>query len=379
MDARMQNGKIFIAGILSLLLALNNCMAACISGESQIGLVLSGGGAKGAYEVGVWEALKETHVADDICAISGTSIGAINAALFASVPKPDVIKSVWLDEIGGILSVSANALEMFGTPEDRAKEAQLRTRHIEEDIIAEAKRRNMPTNALPESIISEIVDRCYSVSAKKLLLRHGGSRLCAAVCGFLDDGRADGFLATKGLQDVARKILPAKWEDAAPQTYATALRKLPGNEFRKDVFMLNNEDAEARIEMICASASVPVFFGTFSVKGEAYVDGGWEKKGGDNVPIGPILDNHPEIRTVIVVYLKDAQHINPAQRNRVRSAAEKMGVQIVEIIPSEDIGGGLGGWEGVFDASPENARRLIELGRKDAEQVLRKTGLGKCE
>ena len=82
----MQNGKIFIAGILSLLLALNNCMAACISGESQIGLVLSGGGAKGAYEVGVWEALKESHVADDICAISGTSIGAINAALRSSPP-----------------------------------------------------------------------------------------------------------------------------------------------------------------------------------------------------------------------------------------------------------------------------------------------------
>lgn len=80
-----------------------------------------------------------------------------------------------------------------------------------------------------------------------------------------------------------------------------------------------------------------------------------------------------------MVYLKDAQHINPAQRNRVRSAAEKMGVRLVEIIPSEDIGGGLGGWEGVFDASPETAQRLIELGRKDAEQVLRKTGLGKYE
>ncbi len=370
----MRNSKIIIAVIFSLLLALNNCMSACISSKSQIGLILSGGGAKGAYEVGVWEALKETHVADDICAISGTSIGAINAALFASVPNTDAIRSVWLDEIGGILSVSANALEMFGTPEERERESLLRTRHIEEDIIAEAKRRNIPTNALPESIISEIVDRCYSVSAKKLLLRHGGSRLCAAVCGFLDDGRADGFLATKGLQDVARKILPAKWEDAAPQTYATALRKLPGNEFRKDVFMLNNEDAEARIEMICASASVPVFFGTFSVKGEAYVDGGWEEKGGDNVPIAPILDNHPQVKTVIVVYLKDERHINPAQRDRVRSAAEKKGVRLMEIIPSEDIGGSFGGWEGMFDTSPETARRLIELGRKDALEALKCAG-----
>lgn len=377
MNALMQNGKIIIAVILSLLLVLNNCMAACISGGSQIGLVLSGGGAKGAYEVGVWEVLKETHVADDICAISGTSIGAINAALFASVPKPDVIKSVWLDEIGGILSVSANALEMFGTPEDRAKEAQLRMRHIEEDVIAEAKKRNIPTNALPETILSEIIDRCYSVSAKKLLLKHGGRRLCAAVCGFIDDGRSDGFLATKGLQDVARNTLPTKWEDVAPRVYATALRKLPGNEFYKEVFALNNVDAETRIEMICASASVPVFFGTFSIKGKAYVDGGWEEKGGDNVPIAPILDNHPQIKTIIVVYLNDERHIKPDQRDRVRGTAEKSGVRLVEIIPSEDIGGGLGGWGGLFDASPETARRLIELGRKDARKVLAEAGMAK--
>jgi hypothetical protein len=148
-----------------------------------------------------------------------------------------------------------------------------------------------------------------------------------------------------------------------------------GNEFCKEVFALNNVDAETRIEMICASASVPVFFGTFSVNGEAYVDGGWEDKGGDNVPIGPILDNHPEIKTIIVVYLKDENHIKPAQRDRVRGAAKKKCVRLVEIIPSEDIGGGLGGWGGLFDASPETARRLIELGRKDARKVLAEAGM----
>ena len=47
----------------------------------------------------------------------------------------------------------------------------------------------------------------------------------------------------------------------------------------------------------------------------------------------------------------------------------------MEIIPSEDIGGAFGGWEGVFDASPETARRLIELGRKDARKVLAEAGL----
>ena len=48
--------------------------------KKSYGLVLAGGGTKGAYEVGAWKALKELGV--DITAIVGTSIGAINGALF---------------------------------------------------------------------------------------------------------------------------------------------------------------------------------------------------------------------------------------------------------------------------------------------------------
>ncbi len=44
------------------------------------GLVLAGGGTKGAYEAGAWKALKELKI--EISAIVGTSIGAINGALF---------------------------------------------------------------------------------------------------------------------------------------------------------------------------------------------------------------------------------------------------------------------------------------------------------
>ncbi len=44
-------------------------------------LVLSGGGSRGAYEVGAWQAFNELGVR--FHAVYGTSIGAINAALFA--------------------------------------------------------------------------------------------------------------------------------------------------------------------------------------------------------------------------------------------------------------------------------------------------------
>lgn len=46
---------------------------------SNYGLVLSGGGAKGSYEIGVWKALKDIGV--PISAITGTSIGALNGAM----------------------------------------------------------------------------------------------------------------------------------------------------------------------------------------------------------------------------------------------------------------------------------------------------------
>ncbi|MDF2819943.1 MAG: putative patatin-like phospholipase [Clostridiales bacterium] len=45
-------------------------------------LILSGGGAKGAYQIGVWKALVECNLKDSITAVSGTSIGALNGALF---------------------------------------------------------------------------------------------------------------------------------------------------------------------------------------------------------------------------------------------------------------------------------------------------------
>lgn len=47
----------------------------------EYGLVLSGGGAKGAFEIGVWQALREINI--NMPCVVGTSVGALNAALIA--------------------------------------------------------------------------------------------------------------------------------------------------------------------------------------------------------------------------------------------------------------------------------------------------------
>ena len=45
----------------------------------EYGIVLDGGGARGAYQIGAWKALKEAGV--KINAVAGTSVGALNGAL----------------------------------------------------------------------------------------------------------------------------------------------------------------------------------------------------------------------------------------------------------------------------------------------------------
>lgn len=47
-----------------------------------IGLVLSGGGSKGAYQAGVYKAMEEKGLLPRIRAVAGTSIGSFNALLF---------------------------------------------------------------------------------------------------------------------------------------------------------------------------------------------------------------------------------------------------------------------------------------------------------
>ena len=47
--------------------------------DVEYSLVLEGGGAKGAYQIGAWKALKEAGV--KINAVAGTSVGALNGAL----------------------------------------------------------------------------------------------------------------------------------------------------------------------------------------------------------------------------------------------------------------------------------------------------------
>lgn len=58
------------------------------------GLVLAGGGAKGSYQVGVYDALMELGWRPEL--ITGTSVGCLNGALFA-LDKAELARDMWLN------------------------------------------------------------------------------------------------------------------------------------------------------------------------------------------------------------------------------------------------------------------------------------------
>ncbi|SHH89053.1 patatin-like phospholipase family protein [Sporanaerobacter acetigenes] len=58
----------------------------------EYGVVFSGGGAKGSYQIGVWKALQELGI--PIAAITGTSIGALNGAMLVQGDY-DLVQLAW--------------------------------------------------------------------------------------------------------------------------------------------------------------------------------------------------------------------------------------------------------------------------------------------
>ena len=68
------------------------------------GLALAGGGVRGAYQIGVYLALKKCHIKID--GFVGTSIGAFNAAMLAAGRDRELLKFWQNVDVGMILGLS---------------------------------------------------------------------------------------------------------------------------------------------------------------------------------------------------------------------------------------------------------------------------------
>lgn len=78
----------------------------------KLGIVLDGGGGRGAYQIGVWKYLKESKLYNSISAISGTSVGGLNSCLFA-LDEYNLAETIWTQKIQDkILSIDIDIKEI---------------------------------------------------------------------------------------------------------------------------------------------------------------------------------------------------------------------------------------------------------------------------
>lgn len=250
--------------------------------NSAIGLVLSGGGAKGAFQAGVWKAMGEFGLIDRVRAISGTSVGALNAAAFAAVRDPEEICRFW------------------------------RTRAEE---VATPNLRNLSLDSLRRA--------AENVLAGKAFPFHG-------------------LLDRSVLERLIRELMPAEWPADAPKVVATSLEcrgvlfgELDASSYRRKRFRIGEEpDAEKRLQELIASAAIPWGFDPVEIDGRRYVDGGWDEKGGENVPLTPILQDCPNVSTIVVVRCNSAE-IEPEPLK----AQGSEGKTLIEVRPSATLKG----------------------------------------
>ena len=212
----------------------------------KIGLVLAGGGGKGAYELGVWKALDELKLTKYITVFSGTSIGAFNSVLFAM--------------------------------DDMKKADELWEEVTMDKLVPISK--------------SELIKRGIG-------LYIGGKNLQLAKK-FLNYKLEHGAIANDGAIEVVEKYLDFNKIKENNKICYAACTKL--SDFSAKYFKINDFDEETGKKIVLASASLPLIYDCTEVLGEKYIDGGIA----DNIPIQPVYGENCNI-IIVVLLSKEVQ------------------------------------------------------------------------
>ncbi len=276
------------------------------------GLVLGGGGGRGSYEIGVWKALEEYRDVIDIKAVSGSSVGALNAALYACGDL-DKATQMWYD-----------------ITNDRI----LSNKDIDED------NRNKWFESIKEKLTT--IENPLIQSAIECI------GLDAVAKGMKIK---DGFFSREGLMDILENspVLTGV-SNSKMSCYATCLN-VEGKPTPERFQLAGMEPAEIE-RILLASSAIPVIFPMETIDQTKYYDGGFFL-GGDNVPIQPLYNEG--YRKFVVV------HLDERRTDRYDDA------EMIHIYPSVPLGGAI---DGMLDFSPEGVEKRIAQGYDDARAVL---------
>ncbi|MGL4742146.1 MAG: patatin-like phospholipase family protein [Sarcina sp.] len=211
----------------------------------KVGLVLSGGGGKGAYELGVWNALGELGLQQYVEVISGTSIGAFNAVLFAQ-NDPDKAVALW-DEVSMDKLIPLTKFQLLRKGLALAlgaKTMNFTKKHM--------KNRWDSVGSAPKDGVMDMINKYLDIEKMK-----STGRICYAACTEIPD-------------------------------------------FTPKYFKLNDYTTDEARSIVMASATLPVIYKSSEVEGKKYFDGGIA----DNTPIQPVYGEGCDL-IIVVLLSKD--------------------------------------------------------------------------
>jgi len=356
------------------------------------GLVLSGGGAKGAYEVGVWKALDDYGITEEIKVISGSSVGALNAALFASTDTKTA-EALWREEVGysSFLMPDTSSFADVAAFAVRNAKNNLGKKSLEEDPY----NLNDRLSEEDSDFVRYLLDGIYFIADTSAGFAKGTLNYIADY--ILSAEHSDGLFTRDALSELLGKYVTLESiNKSGKEIYASALPK-DGELILNAVFKFLGSDSvhyfklneqinsENIHSILMASSSFPLVYestllpadvienGQMVGQSYEYIDGGFESVGGRNTPVAPVVAN-AEIDTVIIVYLKSEEELDASLSEYLIDESELNGKKKIEIIPSRNLGDLI---EGTVNFEPENIEELIDLGYSDAASVLEFYGFKK--
>ncbi|MBQ0027510.1 MAG: patatin-like phospholipase family protein [Lachnospiraceae bacterium] len=285
----------------------------------KIGIVLAGGGGKGAYELGAWIAFQHIwqELDVEVEAYSGASVGALNAALF-SCSTAEEADSIWSKiSPSTIFNVEIiDLLKLVPTPIIIRQVVELLYGTAGKDVYSRSKGKEKANDKILEEI-------------RKIILK-------------------DGLFNRAGLIHIINQT-NIREEINTKNVYASCTNCDTGKvEYKK----LNSENY---IDVLLASSALPFVFGREMGK---YRDGGLL----DNVPIMPLTPGYVDgtkCNVFIVIHL-GTNDISSFEGKRFD------GCKLYHIFPNES----LHGLKGTLTFSQKGINKMKKQGIRETEYEL---------
>lgn len=273
-----------------------------------MGLALSGGGARGAFQVGVWERLREDARFQGPLVLSGTSAGAINAAMIAAGKSPDEMMDFWF----GL----ADALPVAPAPG-----------LFESAVIAmasvtfEQSQHWMATAEAWGTFVRRLIEQFPPTPGRVFgaLLEVVMTERFDVVMDFIDKLRTPSLVDTKRLRERLVDVLGERLQTGMHDLAVSAVDADTGQIVRfvsRQTPLMAAQSTEyiappdgLSIDMVLASASIPVLFPPAEIDGRKFWDGGLLV----NTPLAPMVGMGADhVTTVLVTEL--AENRQPLDR-----------------------------------------------------------------